>query len=193
MKFADLDPNVLAPKPMPGLSPNDHFVELYEGDESLIDSLHRYVAVGVGDEETVIVIATQAHQAALDERLSRTIDVESAKARGIYKTFDAAELLATFMEGDDVDQEKFEAAIGSLLEKVSVDGASVRLFGEMVVVLWERGLVAAALKLEDFWNALAEKRRFKLFCAYPGKLFGDMNTSPIKAVCDRHSHVLVAG
>lgn len=68
----------------------------------------------------------------------------------------------------------------------------MRVFGEMVSLLWEQGNVAGALNLEDLWNELSESIRFKLFCAYPTHIFGRRNAAPLHAICERHSHVILA-
>jgi hypothetical protein len=47
----------------------------------------------------------------------------------------------------------------------------LRIFGEMVAVLWNDGKHDAALSLEELWNDLREEHDFSLFCAYPLKCF----------------------
>ena len=63
----------------------------------------------------------------------------------------------------------------------------VRIYGEMVDVLWSSGREDAALSLEILWHQLIAGRKCSLLCGYssgvcPGEGF---NT-----ICDRHSHVV---
>src|SRR4051812_33917107 len=51
------------------MSPSDHFVQFYESDGYLLDSVGGFASAGLGDGQSVIVIATSAHRASLDERL----------------------------------------------------------------------------------------------------------------------------
>jgi hypothetical protein len=44
----------------------------------------------------------------------------------------------------------------------------VRVFGEMVSLLWDAGLIDAAVELEVLWNELGVQYPFSLLCAYPG-------------------------
>ena len=61
----------------------------------------------------------------------------------------------------------FEATIGSIVERAARGGRTVRVFGEMVAVLWDAGNVTGALALETLWNDMASNRQFFLLCAYP--------------------------
>src|ERR1043166_5358939 len=44
-------------------------------------------------------------------------------------------------------------------------------FGEMVALLWAEGKRDATIRLEEFWNELAEKYTFDLLCGYPIAVF----------------------
>ena len=43
---------------------------------------------------------------------------------------------------------------------------NVRAYGEMVDLLWRRGHTAAAIQLEELWNAFLAERPVSLLCAY---------------------------
>jgi hypothetical protein len=191
LDFANLDPSLLAPVHTERVL-NHHFVEFYDNDPSLIDSVDRFVSIGIGRGDAAIVVAEQAHLDVLKEALSRTINLEAATEQGLFVALDAEEALSSFMVDDMPDREKFEQLVGGLIDKAAAGSRAVRVFGEMVSVLWKLGNVAAALSLEDHWNRLSESHDFRLFCAYPTGVFGDKNVAPLRAVCDRHSHVLVS-
>ncbi|MDP8931195.1 MAG: MEDS domain-containing protein [Actinomycetota bacterium] len=61
------------------------------------------------------------------------------------------------------------AARGRLVQvsPSSALGRDVRIYGEMVALLWEEGNILAAMALEDLWNQFAGSRAFSLMCAYP--------------------------
>jgi hypothetical protein len=47
----------------------------------------------------------------------------------------------------------------------------VRVFGEMVALLWADGDRNGALVLEELWNDLTRRMSFPLLCAYPARFF----------------------
>jgi hypothetical protein len=54
-----------------------------------------------------------------------------------------------------------------LIGRLAAGPGPVRVYGEMVALLWADGQVAAALELEDLWNELGRRLPFSLFCGYP--------------------------
>ena len=166
-----------------------HFVELYDDVSVLARSVRTFVSTGFENGEAAIVIATEEHLEAFAEELGRAADLEAARARGLYYSASAEETLARFMADGRPDRERFEEAVGSLLDRASAGGRRVRVFGEMVAVLWAEGNVAAALELEELWNGLARSRPFRLFCAYSTAAFPD--GTHLADVVAQHSHVVV--
>ena len=43
----------------------------------------------------------------------------------------------------------------------------IRVYGEMVGLLWRRNQTGPALALESLWNDLGRREQFSLFCSYP--------------------------
>lgn len=168
-----------------------HFVELYDDDASLVESVRTFVSVGLNAGEAALVVASPEHRAAFDAELSKTADLDGARAQGLYLSVDAEETLASFMAGGRPDPGRFEHAIGGLLRRAGAGGRPVRVFGEMVEVLWARGNPAAALELEDLWNRLSMQYSFRLFCAYSTSVFDEGDYGSIGAVGGHHSHIVV--
>jgi anti-sigma regulatory factor (Ser/Thr protein kinase) len=173
-------------------SPRDHDVTIYDVDADLIDELTEFVTDGLALGESVVLVATPPHRTALVESLvSAGCSVSDAVARDQLHMADAAETMATFLRDGCPDAELFFASVGGLLERVGRSGRPVRVFGEMVSLLWDAGSVQAAIELESLWNRLARVQRFSLLCAYSTASLvdpGDLTT--VRAVCDVHSEVL---
>ena len=170
-----------------------HAVQFYEDDDFLLESVTRLMATGIGDGDCAIVVATAEHRAALDARLLRRgLDMNAARRRGAYVALDAEETLTRFMVGNAPDPEKFHDVVGSLIER-SLQGPPlrrVRIFGEMVALLWAEGNAAAAIELERLWNDLTERKAFSLLCAYPMKAFAAPGQAEgFAAVGAAHGHV----
>jgi hypothetical protein len=189
LDLRNLDALVLEPRSA-GLT-HDHFVELYDDEAALVGSVRTFLSIGINEGEAAVVIATPAHREAIEAELGRTLDLEGARAQGLYRSLDAADVLSCFLEGDEVEARRCASVIGEIVAEAARGGRNVRVFGEMVALLWEAGNVAGALQLEDQWNELAKTFGFRLFCAYPSVGFTSADTSSLTGVCNRHSHVVV--
>ena len=82
------------------------------------------------------------------------------------------------------------ARVLGVIDEVRQGAARVRIFGEMVALLWDEGNVAAALILEEWWNDLAAEQEFTLLCAYPHSVLDLASLTTVGRVCDLHSDVL---
>ena len=190
LDLRDLDALVFEPRAVRQKN-NGHFVELYDDEAALVDSVKRFLAMGLNEGESAVVIATPSHRAAIEMELGRTVDLDEARRQGLYRSLDAAATLDRFLQGDQIVPESFAGVIGTVIADASPGGGKVRVFGELVALLWEDGNVNAALSLEDQWNELAKSHQFRLFCAYPSHAFSNEDTAPLTGVCNRHSHVVV--
>jgi anti-sigma regulatory factor (Ser/Thr protein kinase) len=172
--------------------PRDHAVAFYDDDADLISCLADFVGDGLRLDEGVLVVATPAHREALAQSLAqRGLDVEALQASGRYTALDAAELLQSFLVGGSPVPALFARHVGGMLARAAAGGRPVRVFGEMVALLWSRGDVVAALELEALWNDLARDRRFLLLCAYPAATLTERDElAPLAGVCHEHSALL---
>jgi MEDS: MEthanogen/methylotroph, DcmR Sensory domain/Histidine kinase-like ATPase domain len=171
--------------------PHDHAVNFYDDDAEWVDRIAGFVQDGFGQGERVIVIATSPHLVLLEEILSdRGVDLPESRTTGRLLTLDADVTLSALMPGGRPHAGELDARVGGLIDAATADGSLVRIFGEMVAVLWEQGNVAGAIELESMWNELAKHRRFTLLCAYPLGGIGDMPLGDVHHVCDLHSRLL---
>lgn len=146
----------------------DHCVQIYENDDIFFTALEAYVSAGLRQGEAVILIATAPHLKLLEERLARDdFDIPAAVARDQYIALDAEAAIKTFMESDWPDEERFNAFVSALLQRVRPRYPRVRAFGEMVALMWAKGQVRATIQLEHLWARLCNSEQFSLFCAYP--------------------------
>jgi signal transduction histidine kinase/ActR/RegA family two-component response regulator len=173
----------------------DHFVQFYETDAVLLNSLAGFIGAGLSEGDACIVAATEAHRDALDERLRAAgSDVDAARARGQYISVDASQMLSRFMVGGLPDAARFLEAVGGLVARAAAEGGRrVRIFGEMVALLWAEKNYDAAIRLEECWNELHGTRPFTLFCAYPMQgLGGETPARGLGDVCATHARVIPA-
>ena len=152
--------------------PRDHVVQFYTDDTAFLDSLSGFIAEGLKNGESIIVVATTSHRHSLEFRLRALgFQITDLVRDDRYIAVDAEETLAKFMIDGLPDARVFQQLAGQLLARARKNGRSVRAFGEMVALLWAKGNKAATSRLEHLWNDLRRKHDFLLFCAYPRKGF----------------------
>lgn len=173
------------------LNESEHFVQFYETDAFLLDSLNAFIHVGLAQGDTCIVMATKAHRESLEERLkSNGLDLVAAQTRGDYISLDASEALSKLMVDGLLDPERFDRLIGDMTSRAA-QGRHLRVFGELVALLWADGNRTAAIRLEELWSDLGKLHPFLLFCAYPMRDFErEIYEAEFTRICNQHSQVI---
>lgn len=166
-----------------------HVVEFYESHRFLAESVRDYIAPALRGDDGVIVVATPDHRGLFREVLRVAgVDLDTAQSQGRYVDLDAEETLSLFMVDGQPNWRLFEKAIGSLISGATAGGRTVRVYGEMVALLWADGNTAGAMALEDLWNNLGRSHDFSLFCAYPVTAFDGPGTAgSLRRLCEQHS------
>ncbi len=175
--------------------PKQHLLQLYRSDAFLADSVADFVSAGLLQGEAGVIIATREHREVFSFSLKqRSIDVATALASGQLVMLDAAETLASFSPSGVPVRELFFSRMGKLFETFQVKErrfSSVRAYGEMVSLLWDKGDEASTIVLEQFWNELATKYSFSLLCGYPKTSFDRSgHREALLGICQAHSHTL---
>ena len=172
----------------------DHIVQFYEDEQFLFDAVAHFAGAGLAAGEPVLIVATQPHRMAFAQLLRRNgVRVEEAVASGLLTMLDAQDTLLRFMVGNEPHPERFYTVLGEAIQNVRAQRsqARVRVFGEMVDLLWRGGNRAAAIQLEELWNELARLHSFTLLCAYSmGNFYMPGDGELFDKVCRRHSHVI---
>ena len=122
-------------------------------------------------------------------------DLRAACDSGQVGLYDAAEILSTFMVGGRPDRARFRDSISEIVSKATASRPRTRLriYGEMVDVLWCGGQHEAAVELEELWNDLARDHSFSLLCAYDmGNFARAGQEAQFEAICRAHTSVTPA-
>jgi len=170
----------------------EHVVLFYRDEEELADRVSGYLLPAeAGSGGAAVLIATPDHRLSLEQRLaSAGLDVAAARARGAYLALDARETIRRFMVGDRPDPAGFWQVTTPLLRQAALAGQPVRVFGEMVSLLWDAGLVNAAIEVEEMWNELGRQYPFSLICAYPARpVTCSHYLDALTEVCRAHTEV----
>jgi len=170
----------------------DHRVKFYDSDADLAATAVEFLGIGLLAGERVIVVATPEHREFFRTGLEQAgIDVRDAQAHGRLSLLDAAGVLDSLTHKGALDPGLFDREVGVLVRRAASGGRGVRIFGEMVASLWERGDVVGALELEDMWSTLGSELPFALLCAYRCRAMETAEAVPSYCeVCSLHSDVV---
>jgi hypothetical protein len=176
---------------LPTVGPRDHVVQFYGADEELAVTVGGYLAKGLRSGDGILVVATAPHRRAFAAALAHAgIDPARELDAGRLLMEDATELLDRFLVGDVLDHERFQSVASGLILRAAAGGRPVRVYAEMVAVLWDAGQVGLAVELEELWNGLGALLPFALLCAYPSRLMTGAETAgAVREVCALHSAV----
>jgi PAS domain S-box-containing protein len=177
---------VLAERPS-----GEHIAQLYSHETVLIESLRMFTTRGLSRGEAVLLVLTPSHRGPLLQHLkAEGVDVDGLQRTGQLLLLDAAELLASFMLDGMPDATFFSMRLGDIVARMRPSGSTrkVRVFGEMVDLLWHSNQ-PAAIRLEQLWNDLIEGSGLSLFCAYSTSHVYDNFPEALRAP---HSHIITS-
>jgi hypothetical protein len=169
----------------------DHVVAFYDAEAFLARTVARFLQTGFERGERCVVIATDEHRETFETALrARRIPLRQLRRAGRYVEHDAADILARLAPDGVLDGAYFDREVGGPLADDLRAGRRVRVFGEMVALLWGRGHLTTALELEDRWNGLQATTPFPLLCGYPlGAFDTESSAADFHAICERHTGV----
>ena len=167
----------------------DHMVQLYSEPEFLVEAVVQYLGTGLRQGEAAIVIARPEHRA----RFARALEREGLYPSAALRMLDAEKTLAGFTSEGALEWTAFHRAVGGAIAELRLQYPTVRAYGEMVDILWQRGEQKAAMRLEEYWNELGKLQTFSLLCAYgidPLQAGSYGGEGAIEAVCKCHTHLI---
>jgi CheY-like chemotaxis protein len=166
-----------------------HAVYFYEDRPSLARTVAGFIGEGLAAGQAAVVVATATHGAFIREQLTAMGAGSSGRIdHGELLMLDADETLHRLMVGNRPDTDRFEDTINPIVDKAAGSRKRpVRIYGEMVDVLWSNGRQDGALSLEILWHQFIAERKCSLLCGYSS---GVGHGDGFQTICDRHSHVL---
>jgi KaiC/GvpD/RAD55 family RecA-like ATPase len=188
----DIKTTALLADPAPG----SHIVYPYTDENKVVQAIRHYTSSGLSRDEAVVLILSEPHRESLILLLkAEAFNIEMLQSKGQLVILDAAQLLSSLMVGDRPDATVFRAVIKRIIDQAGRDLASgrhrkVRLFGEMVSILWMSGKPKAALRLEELWNEVTDTYPVSLFCTY--MLDGNGHSHLPEDLLAAHNHRLAS-
>jgi len=170
-----------------------HAVRFYENEKSLARIVAEFLAPELPNGTPGIIVATPTQRAAIvRELVHRGVDVVSLQRAGDLVLLDAADTLRSFTVDGDLDPKAFRDGMCAVIRKAcrGRTHCAVRIYGQMVDLLWQEGKRDLAIRLEMLWNQLANTELFSLLCGYAMGPF--YKEAQFDKICGQHTHVVSA-
>ena len=137
-------------------------------------------------------MATPGHCAGFEARLAADgVNVGAARRDGSLVCLDATRVARRLTRGGQVNLAAFGTQFRPAILAAGEAPGPVRIYGEVVALLWAAGQVNAALELEGLWNELGREIPFSLFCGYPRHLVdSSQHQGAVAEVCRLHTAVV---
>jgi hypothetical protein len=174
------------------LGSHRHVVQFYDRDEELTENAGDYLAGAIAEGGAAVIVATPGHCAGFEARLAAGgVNVGAARRDGSLVCLDATRIAGRLTSGGQVDLAAFGTQFRPAILAAGEAPGPVRIYGEVVALLWAAGQVNAALELEGLWNDLGREIPFSLFCGYPRHLVGSsQHQGAVAEVCRLHTAVV---
>lgn len=161
-----------------------HAAQFYDSDLHLHAAIAEFFSHAIRHYEPAVMIARP-----------RTYEaVKALTGGGTHIQFvSIAEALSQFMHDGMPEPVRFERAFQSLLNHLrqSYGHGSIWIFGEVVDELCRTGNHAAALRMDELWNAHFPGPGVSVMCGYSLAAFdNETDNTGIRNVCRAHTHVL---
>src|SRR5580692_1789634 len=174
--------------------PPIHIVYPCADQDRITDAAGAFAASGLRREgEAVVLVTTESRREMIERHLkAEGFDIQANEGSGQLAFLDATILLHAFMPDGMPDGQIFKNHVEQIIDKASSNPVSgqprrVRIFGEMVNLLYMASNISAATRLEEFWDEIVAAHCIALFCAYSLKLDSDLLP---QSLIDIHSHDL---
>jgi RecA-superfamily ATPases implicated in signal transduction len=152
--------------------PHSHIVYPSTDEALIAEAVGVFASAGLKKGEAVVLVTTDARRGVIECHLKADgFDVRSFQNSGQLAFLEASELLSVFLKEGMPDAEMFKTSVTRVIERACTnpetgEARKVRIFGEMVSLLYMGSNTAAAERLEEFWNEMVEAYSVSLFCAY---------------------------
>jgi CheY-like chemotaxis protein len=170
-------------------TPGSHSVQFYARERFPLWSVAAFLSEGIRHDRPAVVLTRRPVYDAVSARLGLRARTDAASRSGL-EFLDVDEAFASFMDGPVPDFVRFRRSFGVVNERIrqQYGDGPVWIYGELAGGLYHAGNRAAALEVEDEWNARFNSRDLAVMCGYPteeGAGVPDMDT-----LCRQHHHVI---
>ncbi len=158
-------------------------------------AIGRELAFALAAGKAAAAAARPAHLDAIrDELRARGVDIADEIRRERLRLLDGEAIADAASRDGTIDFAVVEDRVLAPFKRSLAHTGRIRVYGEIVDVLAQRGQRAAALALEAWWNVQVAALPIELHCGYSLGAFADTGSvEPFRAVCDVHDAVCAMG
>lgn len=169
-----------------------HQLYLFGVDDELTSYLGDQLIGWMRANEAAILIFTREHLDVIEQRVEGAgIDLAEQAAKGHYVVIEARQAVADLLRAGGIASSEFEAFSSGPVARALASGRPAHVIGEVAGMLWEAGMVGAAMEIEDRWGVVAETFGFTLECTYPASdLYDESTQKTFERVAQIHTSVL---
>lgn len=174
--------------------PNSHIVYPSTDENRIAEAVGTFACAGLRKGEAVILVTTQSRRETIERHIHEDCpDVGKLERTGQLSFLNAEAFLSAFLANGMPDAFLFKGLIGEIIQQARLHPGTgnprkVRIFGEMVSLLYIARNIPAAERLEQFWNEIVEEYSVALFCAY-SLVARPTGESPLaQSLLDAHTH-----
>ena len=163
--------------------PCRHEILFCSDDAALLEGFARFIAEALNEGNAAVVWASESHRNSLLQRLKlEGVDIDAAIQRGTYLALDAEE------PPEPVRMLEVIKGLRGAASKAGKERARVAVCGVRAGRLWAKGRTDEAMRLEQFWNGIAESQDIDILCTYsqPGD---PADEEALKSIRAEHSAV----
>ena len=160
--------------------------------DTLTASALVFIEAGLRNGHGVLVITTAERRARLFDRMAAgEFRPQSLRDPRRLSVLDTHVLTAQIVAGDLPNWAPFRDAVTPVLLRIQESGRPIRVYSETANALWQAGNTAAAICVEEFWNALADRYPFSLYCGYTMDTHSEKSyAGPLEELGRTHSDVV---
>ncbi len=150
-----------------------HGVQLYETEAFLARTAADFLSTGAARGEASVLVCTPGHWEMLEREVaSQGVDVQALIREGRFLMCTVDEQLALFMRNGMPDPDLFRQWFSAILLRVHPASSShrIRVFSEMVTVLWRREQRDAGLSLAGLCEEFGRSATISLLSGYPTQI-----------------------
>jgi len=173
-----------------------HVCQFESESDPLAESIALFAAGGLQRGDAVVLVAPPEQTDIVIALLERDkLDTDAALESGQLLMLSSRSLLAEVSSDGVPDLERLKGMLDAFLQRIPAEWSrGIRVYGEMVNVLWCGGYPELAVKLEDHWNELARSRPLSVFCGYTlDGLAESTYAGPFSEIGRTHTNVVPTG
>lgn len=144
-----------------------HFAQFHRDTDALTESAVVFLEAGLRGGNSVLIIGPAGRVEQMFDRLAAAkFHPKSLADSGQLAVMDSTPLIEQLVSNGETEWARFRGMISPVLSRLRPYGRGTRIYAEIANVLWQAGETDVAVRLEDFWNALAGAFAFSLFCGF---------------------------